>query len=207
MYHFTEITADKLQLASHVKILKASDYNQYLSAQAIVEAAEKKAADIIQSANDIFLKQKALGYEAGLNQVKENQSQIILKTLEKCREYLINSKLQLTKIVIQAIRKLVGEFDDVELALKITNQAIDSVSNQREIILRVAAEQENDIKARLDDIRQQHPEIIHIEVTADERVEPGGCLLETKIGVIDATLKNQLTAIENSLLKQVNDRA
>ena len=202
MYDFSEITTDKLKLSSHVKVLKAQEYNRYLNAQALVNAAEQKAADIINKAEVTFEQHKLKGYQEGLVKAQQQQSQMMLDTLEKCRQYYKKSETHLSQIVIKAIRKLIGNFDDIELTLKMTRQAMHTVSNQRQVTLHVAPSQVEEIKARLGQVMKEFPEISYVEVTADGRVEPGGCLLETEVGVIDATLENQLAVIEETVNKK-----
>lgn len=204
MYDFTEINTDKLQLSSHVKILKAKEYNRYLQAQELVDAAEKKAQDILKQAELTFEQQKQQGYQQGLLQAQQQQSQIMLATLEQCRQYYKSNENQIAKLVISAVRQLIGEFDDIELALKMTRQAMKSINNQRQVTLHVAPSQLDEVKTRLGQVLKEFPEISYAEVTPDDRVEPGGCLLETKVGVIDATLENQLDVIEEALYKQFN---
>jgi len=205
MYDFTEITTDKLQLSSHVKVLKAKEYNRYLQAQELVDAAEKKAADIIKQAEQTYQQQKELGYQEGLKQAKQLQSKLMLDTINQCQSYYKNNEQQLAQLVVQAVRQLIGEFDNVELALNMTRQAMLSISNQRQVTLHIAPSQVDKVKARLGKVMKQFPEVSYAEVVADERVEEGGCLLETKVGVIDATLENQLCVVEEAIYKQLNN--
>jgi len=205
MYDFTEITTDKLQLSSHVKVLKAKEYNRYLQAQELVDAAEKKAADIIKQAEQTYQQQKELGYQEGLKQAKQLQSKLMLDTIAQCQRYYKNNEQQLAQLVVQAVRQLIGEFDNVELALNMTRQAMLSISNQRQVTLHIAPSQVDKVKARLGKVMKQFPEVSYAEVVADERVEEGGCLLETKVGVIDATLENQLCVVEEAIYKQLNN--
>lgn len=207
MYEFSEITTDKLQLSSHVKVLKASEYNRYLNAQELVDAAEEKAADIIRQAEDTFQEQKQKGYHDGLLKAQQKQSQMMLDTLNQCNHYFKKSENILANIVIQSVRKLIGNFDDLDLALNMTRQSMQTITNQRQVTLHITPTQVDDVKARLGQVMKEFPEVSYVEVTADERVEPGGCLLETEVGVIDGTLENQLAVIEETILKQLAEPA
>ena len=207
MYEFTEIVTDQLQLASHVKVLKAQEYNRYLQAQELVEAAEKKAALILQEAEEIFERKKEEGYQEGLALAQKDQSRVVMTTVEKCRVYFQECEHQIADIVLHAVRKLIGSFDDTDLTLKMTRQAMHAITNQRRVTLHVAPHQVDTVKAELGHVLKQFPEISYVEVTADDRVEPGGCLLETKVGVIDGTIDNQLAVIEEAVLNCIQDSA
>lgn len=206
MYEFTEIVTDQLQLASHVKILKAKEYNRYLQAQELVEAAEKKAEQILKQAEAVFQERKEEGYQEGLALAQQDQSRVVMSTVEKCRVYFQECEQQIADIVLHAVRKLIGSFDDTDLTLKMTRQAMHAITNQRRVTLHVAPHQVDAIKAELGNVLKQFPEISYVEVTADDRVEAGGCLLETKVGVIDGTIDNQLAVIEEAIEKSVSEK-
>lgn len=199
MFKFTEIKADKLQLVPGTNILKAADYNHYLGSQELVEAAEKKALDIITSANNEFEKQKQLGFAHGMEEAKQQQAQMMLTTINQCHQYFIDQTPIIAELVMRAMKQLVDDFDDVELTLHMTRKALSTVTNQRKVTLHVAPALVEEVKAQLAQLMKQFPETSYVEVVADQRVEPGGCLLETQVGVIDATIENQISAIESLL--------
>jgi type III secretion protein L len=50
---------------------------------------------------------------------------------------------------------------------------------------------------------QTFPKIQFLDVQADSRLSANGCVLETEIGVVDATLETQLKAIEKALIRSM----
>jgi type III secretion protein L len=58
-------------------------------------------------------------------------------------------------------------------------------------------------KSRLATIMQTFPKIQFLDVQADSRLSANGCVLETEIGVVDATLETQLKAIEKALIRSM----
>ena len=51
---------------------------------------------------------------------------------------------------------------------------------------------------------QEEMEIIeHLEFKADPAITPGGCILETNIGSLDATVENRLMNIHRALREQM----
>ncbi len=47
------------------------------------------------------------------------------------------------------------------------------------------------------------PEVGYLEVVGDARLDQGGCILETEIGIIDASLDSQLAALQAALTESV----
>lgn len=195
MISFTEIKADKLQLTAGVRILKASDYNAYLGSKDLVDAAQKKAQDIETQAQLAYDKQKKRGYQAGLQQAQAEQTQLMLETLKQCDTYVQNQLPHLGEILQLAMQQLIADFDKEQLCLKMAQQAIESIAQQRQGVLRVNSKQLNFVKANLATLLKDHPEIVQLDVQADDRLSEGGCFLETPIGIIDASLDNQLANI------------
>ena len=46
----------------------------------------------------------------------------------------------------------------------------------------------------------------HVEIIEDRRVEPGGCIIETNAGSIDARIETQLESVSDALKQMVQYR-
>ena len=44
-----------------------------------------------------------------------------------------------------------------------------------------------------------------LDVSADPRMKPGDCILESELGVVDAGLETQLRALENALAGKIKE--
>lgn len=87
-----------------------------------------------------------------------------------------------SNIIIEQVKKAIAELDD-EIIFKIFVNPDDY-----EIL--------NEVKSEL----LSSPEAAEkIEILRDEKVEPGGCLLVTSSGIIDARMRTQLAMIKNKL--------
>jgi type III secretion protein L len=97
------------------------------------------------------------------------------------------------KIVGTALRR------DPRVVLSITAEAIESVRNQRELVLRV-----NPSDAQL--LREERKALMdllgragEIAVREDPAVARGGCVVETEHGMVDAQLETQLQMLKEAL--------
>jgi type III secretion protein L len=199
MYEFTEIEADKLQLARGVKVLKAAEYNRYLGSTDLLEAAQQKAHQIESDAVQAFEAAKVKGYEEGLAASKKEHAHAMLATLKACNRFYDESLEDFSKVIMSGVKTILGKFDDVELTLLLAQQAIRSVTNQRQVTFHVNPDQVDLVKQKIGKALKDFPEISYVEVNGDDRIESSGCLLETKAGVIDASLESQLQALQESL--------
>ncbi len=141
MLPFVELDASRVRLAPGRALLRARDYQDYLSANRLVEAARERAAEIEREAHEVYQEQKRLGWEAGLEEARLRQAGLIQETLLRCNRYYRQVDRQLGEVVLQAVRKVLRHYDAVELTLAATREALALVSNQKQVILHVQPEQ------------------------------------------------------------------
>ncbi len=201
MLPFIEIKSDQVLLASDQVLLRSADYQGYLTANQLVELARERAQAIEQGAHDVYQQQKALGWQAGVEQARIQQATLIQETLVQCNQYYRQVEQQMSEVVLQAVRKILKQYDNTELALSVTREALSLVSNQKHVILHVQPEQVVAMREQVSQVLKDFPEVGYVEVVADARLDQGGCILETEIGIIDASVDGQLAALGLALKK------
>ncbi|MBG3877543.1 HrpE/YscL family type III secretion apparatus protein, partial [Desulfovibrio oxamicus] len=73
------------------------------------------------------------------------------------------------------------------------------VRSQQRVVVRVAPADERAVTEALGAMLQSAPgSASFLDVVADPRLERGACLLESELGVVDASLETQLKALENA---------
>ena len=201
MLPFIEIKSDQVLLAPDQVVLRSTDYQGYLTANQLVELARERAQAIEQGAHDVYEQQKALGWQAGVEQARIQQATLIQETLVQCNQYYRQVEQQMSEVVLQAVRKILKQYDNTELALSVTREALSLVSNQKHVILHVQPEQVVAMREQVSQVLKDFPEVGYVEVVADARLDQGGCILETEIGIIDASVDGQLAALGLALKK------
>ncbi|CDU10641.1 Yop proteins translocation protein L (modular protein) [Vibrio diabolicus] len=206
MVSFVEIKTDNLQLAPGLKVLKAKDYASYLDSQHLVEAANSKAESIIANAQQAYETEKQRGYQDGLAQAKIENAQTMVETLARCNDYYQQVEEKMTGVVLEAVRKIIDTFDDVDTTVSVVREALQLVSNQKQVILHVHPEQVVDVREKVAGVLSDYPEVGYVDVVADARLKNGGCILETEVGIIDASIDGQLHALKQAMVKQLSER-
>ena len=206
MVSFVEIKTDNLQLAPGLKVLKAKDYVSYLDSQHLVEAAHSKAESIIAKADEAYELERQRGYQDGIDQAKIENAETMLATLARCNEYYLQVEQKMTGVVLDAVRKIINSFDDVDTTASVVREALQLVSNQKQVILHVHPEQVTEVREKISSILSDFPEVGYVEVIADARLKNGGCILETEVGIIDASIDGQLQALKQAITKQLSER-
>ncbi|KGM28565.1 MULTISPECIES: HrpE/YscL family type III secretion apparatus protein [Photorhabdus] len=202
MLPFIKITTEHLQLAPELQILRKADYQTCLSAQSLLDAARIQAQEIERDAQAVYEQQKELGWQAGIDAARAEQANLIHQTQLQCQQYYRQVEQQMSNVVLQAVRKILKNYDQVSLTLQIVREALSLVSNQKQVILRVNPEQAATVREQISRVHKDFPEIGYLEITADERLDQGGCILETEVGIIDASLDSQLEALMSAINNQ-----
>ncbi|CAJ1920786.1 HrpE/YscL family type III secretion apparatus protein [Aeromonas jandaei] len=199
MLPFVEIKSEHLQLAPGQRILRSHDYQAHLSAQALVDAARAQAADIVEEARAVYEEQKQLGWQAGIEEARREQAVLVHQTQLQCQQYYRTVEQQMSEVVLQAVRKILHDYDQVALTLKVVREALSLVSNQKQVTVRVNPEQLQAVRDQIARVHKDFPEIGYLEISADARLDQGGCILETEVGIIDASLDGQLEALSRAM--------
>lgn len=182
-------------------VLKAVDYAASLTAEDVIAKANLEAARIQAESAEIYLQQKERGYREGLEQGKAEMAEQVVATLGQSTVYFSKMEETLVGVVLKAVRRIVGEFDDGDRVARIVRQALELLRNQNSVRLKVSPAQTEQLQARVDGLLATFPRIQFLEVNSDARLPLDGCILETEFGVIDASVETQLRAIEKALIQ------
>ena len=168
-------------------------------AQKIIERAQKTAAGLLEEAKEQGRRE---GHDEAAARVEESMA--LLNSAVKERKTIIkdaeNELLRLAlKIAEQIIRSEVSLHRDV--SLNIVSEAIGRVSDREQIIVRVNREDAEYLKRYKDRLAGMLDGVKSFSILEDANVEPGGCIIETNLGFVDARISTKLKAIEEALLK------
>jgi type III secretion protein L len=182
-------------------VLKAADFAAILASRDLIAKAEAEAARIRAEATAHFLAEKERGYQEGREQGKAEMAQQVIATLGQSTVYFSKVEKTLIDVVMQALRRIIGEFEERERVERIVHEALELLRNNSQVRLKVSPTQEEWMKTRVEALLSSFPRIQFLDVGTDTRLPPDGCILETEFGVIDATVETQLRAIEKALVQ------
>lgn len=103
------------------------------------------------------------------------------------------------KVAEQIIRSEVSLHRDV--CLNIVAEAIGRVSDREQIIVKVNREDAEYLKRYKDRLAGMLDGVKSFSIIEDSNVEPGGCVIETNLGFIDARIATKMKSIEEALRK------
>ena len=148
--------------------------------------------------------------EAGREEGRAESSSKIEESLEtlnqavKERKAIIKDSEQeilrlAIKVAEQIVRSEVSMHRDV--CLNIVAEAIARVSDREQIIVRANREDAEYLKRYKDRLAGMLDGVKSFSIIEDSNVEPGGCVIETNLGFIDAKISTKIKSIEEALKK------
>ena len=200
------LNASQLTIDPSCNVLKAEDYAIFLEAQDILETARQQAADIINDAKGAYQQEKERGYQDGIDESKIDQSDQMLKVVSRTITYLSEVEQSLADILLSGVKKIIGEFDQEYLAVGLVKNALQHVRNEKQVTIRIPPSQYNMLKAKLNDILADYKGVGFIDLVADQRLSTGDCIMESEIGVVDASVDVQIKALQKRF-EQLNSSA
>lgn len=183
-------------------------------AQRIIDNAEARAQEIIDSASGEIESTreaaKAEGYEEGKREGMEQATSQFADSMDTLNQAVVARRkiikdaeseiLRLSlKVAEQIIKSEVSLHRDV--CLNIVSEAISRISDREQIIIRVNRDDVDQVKKYKDRIAGLVDGVKSLTILEDSHVEPGGCIIETNLGYVDARISTKIKAIEESFRK------
>lgn len=194
-------------LATDRRIVKATDVATVRTAAEIIAAAEADAARIREEAKVAFEEEKRRGYEKGVADGKMEIAMLKLEQVDSSVAFMESVERKMADVVMKALKSFVVEIGDRELVVQIVRKTMNAViRTQRHVVLKVAPEMVETVRARIAEFRLAYPTVESLDVVEDPRLRGAACILETESGVADASVETQLAAIEKSLKRHVSGK-
>ena len=176
-------------------------------ARKIIDDAQQKQSDIQKEASGKgYAEGHEEGFKAGDEEVKRliDRMHTILNAVMVRREEILNeTEQQIVELVILMTRKVVKVLSENQKSVVMNNvlQALKKVKGRGDVTIRVnladlklTADHASAFISRVESIK-------NIQVLEDSTVEPGGCIVETDFGAIDARISSQLNELEQKILE------
>ncbi len=186
-------------------LIKAGEAAVFFEARDLIRAWEERAAQLDQAAEEERERRFQQGYEDGLAAGRLEYTEKIMEAVIQSVEYIEGLETTLVKVVGEAVRRIVGEMDDDERIVRLVRQALGAVRGEKRVLVRVAPRDEKAVRLDLAALLGRNAGSGFLELVPDPRLQPGECLLESELGVVEASLETQLRNLETALLNRVKD--
>lgn len=198
---FTLIHGDSVHVAPKTKIIPSKDFAELVDAYAVMETvkkdAEKYRLEVVKECELLKSQAQREGFEAGFKDWAghvsnlEKEIVIVRQELEKL----------LAPVALKAAKKIVGR--ELELSedtiVDIVSSSLKAVSQHKRITIYVNKKDLEALERNRSKIKQIFESLEVLSLRERSDVAPGGCIIETEGGIINAQLENQWRVLENAL--------
>jgi len=116
--------------------------------------------------------------------IKDSENEIVRLSL-KIAEQIIRSEVSVNKDVV----------------MNIVAEAINRVSDRESVIVKVNKDDAEFIKNNKDKLSGIVDGVKNLSILEDSQVDPGGCVIETNLGFVDARISTKISLIEQAIGK------
>ncbi len=199
-----QITGDVVRPAAGTRVLKAAGFALLTEANGLLEQARARADEILRKAEEAYQQRKEEGYRDGREEGLLEHTEKLMETVMSSVEFIEGIEATLIDVVNQAVRKIIGELDSDERIVRIVREGLLKVRNQSRVTIRVAPADDKAVRTALEPmLKSASGAESFLELVPDARLEQGSCILESELGVIDASLETQLRALEKAFTSRI----
>jgi len=195
---FSLISGNEVRVAPGRTSIPAAEFSHLCDGLEIIEAAKKDAAEFVKETAIEAEKIKEAAFQEGFQEGLVSLNKHLFALDEELKAIREDVKEKILPLVLKASRKIIG--DELKLhpdrIVDIILTSLKPVTQHKKIVIYVN-------KADLTLVEESRPKIKKIfesleNLAIQERgdIEPGGCMIETEAGIINASLENQWRALE-----------
>jgi flagellar assembly protein FliH len=208
----TEQLLDKAKAEAEAILAEASNEASQRLAQAekmIDQIKEQAHQEGYQAGYEHGVKQgieqgKAAGLEIVKNKIEsasEQANNILANAEKQAGQTLFRAEHQIVEIALGIARKiLVREIEENPMTiLPVVRAALEKIRDQEEVTIRANPEDIEIVNHAKRDLQQIIGGDKRLTITPDHTVNPGGCVIDTKNGTVDASIDTQFQLIKQAL--------
>jgi type III secretion protein L len=199
---FTLIDGREITIAPGTKRLPADALSSLLSCTDLLATVHKDAEEyrkkVAADCEELYTHAEAEGFQAGFDKWTEMVS-YLEKEIAKVREEL---QKVVMPVALKAAKKIVSaELQaNPQVILDIVAGTLKSIAQHKRIVLYVSKQDYELIEGSKNSLKPIFEELESLSIREREDIEPGGCVIETEVGIINARLQDRWRTLETALV-------
>lgn len=200
MKYFSLLSGDDVHIAPGQKIVPAKEFSTLKEAAEILHQVKNEAEEFKKNTLVEAEKIKELAFQEGFQDALTSLNKHIVLLDNALKEIREDVQKRILPIALKAARKIMGE----ELKLHpdrivdILCQSLKPVTQHRRITIYVNRADLEFVEAAKPKLKKMFERLENLSIQERADIEPGGCIIETEAGIINAQLENQWRALESA---------
>lgn len=197
---FSLIYSGEITQGSDDKVIPSEEFSELLKATDVLNKAKADVKTYLENNKEECQKLLAKAEEAGFNKGLSEFNKQILHYQERVKQLEHELQKTILPLALKAAKKIVGRELELkpETIVDIVRQTLKPVTQNHHIKIFVAKQDKEALEKEKKELRNilEHVQTFIIEERQD--ITPGGCIIETEAGIINASLENQWRALESA---------
>lgn len=203
MKYFSLIYQGEIHPAEDEKVIPAEEFSTLMQASEILERAKEDAEQFKKKTEEEGRKLKEKAQEEGFDEGLQKFNEHLIHFDRQIRLIRMDLQKQILPLALKAAKKIVGEQLNLhpETIVEIVIQTLAPVLQNHRITIYVNKVDKEILETQKPKIKSilEHVQVLTIQERND--VSPGGCIIETESGIINASIENQWRALESAFDK------
>jgi type III secretion protein L len=196
------LTEGRPALAAGVQRLRASEFQQWVSAQDALTVAEATAQGIVARAGEVREQARQEGLAQGRAQARDDLVQAVADLRGQLRRWVLDTEPKLVELVWRCVQEVVRGVDPSQLVRGSIDRALGEMATAPDVRIQVHESEVAALRESLAQLAQRHDIRGVLRVEASVALKPGDCIVESPLGLVDLRIDSQLAFIDRTLHPQ-----
>ncbi len=200
MKFFSLISNAEVRIAPGKKTIPASEFSSLCDANEILETVKMEGAQYRRETALEAEKIKEQAFKEGFHEGLVALNKHLIALDHELAQIRGEVQKKILPLALKAARKIIGEELKIhpDRIVDIVLTSLKPVTQHRKIIIYVNKADLDMIEANRSKIKKIFEHLESLSILERGDIEPGGCIIETEAGIINAQLENQWRALESA---------
>lgn len=201
------VRALAVQVRPGFTVLRADELQVLADGREAIAAASAQADLVLGQAQAAYEAEKRRGYAEGQEAARLDAAERLIENVARQVEFFSGLEGRMVDLVMNAVRTVIHGYDERERIFMTVRNVLAVARSQKQVTVRLAPAEVAAVRERIETLKQEFPGIDVIEVVPDHRLEGDACVLETEVGVVEASLETQMKALRQAFERVLGSRA
>lgn len=150
------------------------------------------------------------GHQQGLDESRQSVEKALSdleamsqKIVDSEKAFLRNAEKHIVSLALAVAKKIIGREvkSDKDLVVYTIRESLKLVTDKTRITVLVNPDELENVLSHRRELQEIDRDLPEMEFVPDDRIEPGGCIVETRTGAVDGRMESQLEEIERNFSK------
>ncbi len=198
--YFSLIYSGEIRQGSEEKVIPSDAFSELLSSIEVLNKAKEDVKSYLSNNKEECKKLLEQAKEAGFNEGLSEFNKQILHYEQRIKQMEHELQKMILPLALRAAKKIVGRElqSNPETIVDIVRQTLKPVTQNHHIRIFVAKEDKEILEQKKKELKAILEQVQTFIIEEKEDITPGGCIIETEAGIINASLENQWRALESA---------